>query len=131
MVLRALALWSTIALFLVKILEPTKFNGGLELWLLGLPLIGAVFYLQPEDRVPGLMTQTFPQADQAGRQIAFFLSILLRREKGERDAEIQLRGFIFSHEDACSNPACQLKLFKRNASQRKKVTDNSLLLHHA
>lgn len=102
-VLRALALWTTLVLLLAQALEPTRFNGAVELWFLGLPLVGAAYTLQPDRRLPELAAQSFPQADQAARQIAYFLSILLRRDKGDHDAEIELRGFIFSHEDGCSN----------------------------
>jgi hypothetical protein len=43
--------WANIVLFITKVLYFTTFNGGLQLFLLGVPLIIALMVFKKEERI--------------------------------------------------------------------------------
>jgi len=60
------------------------------------------------------VAQNFQTGDEVARQVKFFLSIITKKENGDRNAEVVLNGYIYLHEDACPNSACYLKVYKKN-----------------
>jgi hypothetical protein len=56
----------------------------------------------------------FKTGEEVARQVKFFLSIIGRKENGDRSAEVLLNGFIYLHEDTCPNQLCHLKIYKKN-----------------
>ena len=49
-VLTCLFVWANFILFVCKVLEYSQFNGGLQLYYLGLPLIVALIIFEKDDR---------------------------------------------------------------------------------
>ena len=54
-VLTAVFSWGNIVLLIVKILEKSKFNGGLQLYFLGIPLIVALVLFDKDNRMDVLL----------------------------------------------------------------------------
>lgn len=46
---------------------------------------------------------TFQQDDEIAKQIRYYLHVLSLRDNGDRNAEIILKGYIYSHEETCPN----------------------------
>lgn len=117
---RSLAVWSTFVLFIAKLLQPTLFNGGLELWLLGLPLVVGMVFFRRDTHLKLLLVNLthFQQGEDIVQQIDCLLSVVRAKEStGDRNAEIALKGFIYTHEETCPNLQCHLKQYKRNMIQ--------------
>lgn len=47
----ALFVWANFCLFLCKILEQTQFNGGLQIYFFGIPVIAGIIWLENDRRV--------------------------------------------------------------------------------
>jgi hypothetical protein len=46
-----LFLWGNFVLIIVKILEKTEFDGGLQIYFLGLPLVGLMIVYSKDERI--------------------------------------------------------------------------------
>ncbi len=117
---RALAVWSTFSLFIAKLLQPSLFNGGLELWLLGIPLVLGMVFFKRETHLKILLQglANFSQGEDITYQIDCLLAVIRVKETtGDRNAEIALKGYIYTHEETCPNIQCHLKQYKRNMIQ--------------
>lgn len=111
-----MCLWSNIAILISKILENTRFNGGFQLFFLGCPLVVGILIFTRDHRREELLysVSNFQTGEDAARQVKYFLSLIARKENGDRSAEILLNGFIYLHEDSCPNQQCHLKIYKKN-----------------
>ena len=61
-----------------------------------------------------LTSHHFQKGEDVARQIRFYLHVLYKKDSGDRNSEILLRGYIYNHEESCPNQQCQLKLYKKN-----------------
>ena len=66
---RALCLWSTIALSISKVFDLANFNGGLQLFILGIPLVVALVWFTRDTRKDEMMLNAnyFQQGDEVAR----------------------------------------------------------------
>lgn len=99
--------WCNVCLLAVKILEYTSFDGGLQIFFLGLPVVVACIAFDKDERV-FILTQNianFQRGEEAALQIRYFLNLVLTRDNDRRNAII-LRGYIYHHEDSCNYADC-------------------------
>jgi hypothetical protein len=81
----------------------------LQIYLLGLPLVGLMIVFGKDERVELLNRNinNFQRGEDMALQIRYFLNLVQTRETDRRNAII-LRGYIFHHEDSCSFSECCL-----------------------
>lgn len=95
-----------------QILSNTNFNGCLELFFLGIPIIVATILTQKDDKLSILLTNInkFLKGEQVQLQIRYFLEIVDKKDH-DRNSKILLKGYIFLYEDFCTIPECALKKY--------------------
>jgi hypothetical protein len=104
-----LFLWGNFVLIIVKLLEHSDFNGGLQIYFLGLPLVGVMIVFGKDERIQLLNKNinNFQKGEEMALQIRYFLNLVQTKDTDRRNAII-LRGYIYHHEDSCSYPDCCL-----------------------
>lgn len=115
-VYRVVCLWSNITILLSKILQHTSYNGGMQLFFLGIPIVVALTVFLKDSRKDEMMynISKFHKGEDVVRQAKYYLQIIHKKETGDRNADILLNGYIYLHEDSCPNSQCQLKQYKKN-----------------
>jgi hypothetical protein len=73
-----LFLWGNFVLIIVKILDGTQFDGGLQIYLLGLPLVGLMIVFGKDERVELLNRNinNFQRGEDMALQIRYFLNLV-------------------------------------------------------
>ena len=135
-VLRFLFFWSSVSLFLCLILKKTKFEGGLSMFLLCVPVvvigcflidykIDISLLLLPNDRITnGYMML---------KRIKLFLYLIDKKdERDSRKEQILLMGVIRYFEMTCVDNNCVLKQYLNDAKKEDFLGERKiLLLQHA
>ncbi len=95
-----------------QILQSTNFNGCLELYFIGIPIIVAIIFTQKDDKLSILLTNInkFVKGEQVHLQIRYFMEIVDGKDHN-RYSKILLKGYIFLYEDLCTIPECALKKY--------------------
>jgi hypothetical protein len=93
-------------------LSNSNFNGCLELFFIGTPIIVAIILTQKNDKLGILLTNInkFQKGEQVQLQIRYFLEIVDQKDNN-RNSKILLKGYIFLYEDFCTLPECALKKY--------------------
>lgn len=104
MVCTGIFVWGNTVLIIVKLLENTEFDGGLQIYFLGLPLVILMIMYSKDERVKLLNSNinNFQRGEDIALQIRYFLNLVQTRETDRKNAII-LRGYIYHHEDQCSS----------------------------
>ena len=95
-----LFVWGNTCLIIVKLFEKTDFDGGVQIYFLGLPLVSLLIVYSKDERIKLLNSNidSFQRGEDLALQIRYFLNLLNTRDSDRRSAII-LRGYIFHHED--------------------------------
>ena len=107
-------IWGNCILVILTLLINTTFDGGLQIYFLGLPLVGLMEAYRKDDRVALLNKNinSFQRGEEVALQIRYYLNLVMTRDTDRRNAII-LRGYIYHHEDQCSYSECCLGQYKR------------------
>ena len=67
-------LWTTFCQIIIKTLERTSFDGGLQIYLLGIPLVIAIIVSSPDKKMQVLTTNinNFHKGEEVALQIRYF-----------------------------------------------------------
>eukprot|EP01022_Parablepharisma_sp_SALTPOND_P033551 TRINITY_DN88_c0_g1_i1.p1 TRINITY_DN88_c0_g1~~TRINITY_DN88_c0_g1_i1.p1 ORF type:complete len:1755 (-),score=211.95 TRINITY_DN88_c0_g1_i1:16687-21951(-) len=116
-VVNGIFLWSCVVLCLVMLLEDTEFSGGVQLFFLGSPVVGFIIYSGTDRRKKLLMNpiEQFDSGDEWYQKVRHYMSLIYHKDTS-RAAAIELKGFIYDHEETCDKRDCPLKLYKQNIS---------------
>jgi len=114
-VLNGVFFWNNLSLFIAKIFENTDFNGALQLYFLGLPLVIGAIIFKKDHRNAILLRNlnNFQKGEDALLQIRYYLNLVMRKDT-MRSKQIILEGYIYHHEDWCASADCSLKQYKAN-----------------
>lgn len=136
-------LWSCGLLILAMLLADTEYTASVPLFFLGTPIIGVIFYTMDfhGDKLLMKPIEQFESGDDWYRKIKYYIALIHNKDT-DRKAAIELKGFIYDHEETCQKKDCPLKLYKNNitaAIQDKKrkvgknlgIENNNLLWNYA
>ena len=117
-------LWGNFNVIIVKILENSDYTGGYQIYFLGAPLIIGLILFETDRRKKLLLKNinNFQNGYEIAIQIRYLIKLILNRETN-RKLGIILKGYIYHHEDSCSNPDCNLRKYKdlfKSLSKKKK-----------
>mmetsp|Transcript_20725 Transcript_20725/g.19769 ORF Transcript_20725/g.19769 Transcript_20725/m.19769 type:complete len:132 (-) Transcript_20725:1330-1725(-) len=120
-------MWTNFIVVFSKLIEGAKFNGALQIYLLGIPIICVLVYTLRETRLKLLMTpeNRIQRLVQCQKKIFYYLAIIESKDL-DRKSSIILKGYVNQHVEVCPYEHCPLKAFKRQ-QQREKL---SLDLEH-
>jgi len=108
-------LWACMMLILVMLLQDSEFTGGVQLFFLGAPIVGAILFAIPNGRQKLLMKpiEQFESGEEWYTKIRQYI-YLIHLKDSSRAAALELKGFIYDHEETCDKKDCPLKLYKQN-----------------
>ena len=117
--------WSTIVLFLVKVLETTSFDGGIFVFIIGTPIVVFIIVTQKDRRFSLLLQNInkFENGESVFKQIRYFLELVDKKYK-DRKSNILLKGYIYLHEEYCTLPDCPLKKYLKECEKSEKTSVN-------
>ena len=132
-------IWSTLMLIVVMAAEDTNFNGGVQAFLMGIPLIIILLVTQNDHRKDMLLKgiENYDNGDQWYIKVRYYISFIQKKEMN-RDTSVELKGYIYSHEEKCTIQNCPLRVYvtninnmikdNRRKKQSKTATENFVLL---
>ena len=132
-------LWSTFMLVIVMIGEDTSFDGGVQAFLMGVPLVILLLLTKGDPRKEMLLKtiEDFDNGEQWYIKLRYYISFIQRKEMN-RDVSVQLKGYIYNHEEKCTIPNCPLKAYiinmtslikdSKKKKQSKAAAENFVLL---
>jgi len=122
--------WHATVLLICKFLEYTSFNGGLELFFVGIPVVSVIILYLKDVKLSLLLTNInkFEKGEMVGRQVRFFLDLVDKKDT-ERVSKIRLRGYIFLHNEQCSLADCPLEKYVKELESGKDII--AYLYQHA
>lgn len=98
----------------------TQFNGSLEIYFLGIPIICILIYTRQEDRLQLLMqSETQIQKGEFCQKKCFFYLFIVETKEIDRYSAIILKGYINHHSEVCPFENCPIKAFKRQLAKEK------------
>ncbi len=111
-------------------LESTSFNGGLELFFVGIPIISVIIICLKDVKLALLLTNInkFEKGEMVSKQVRFFLDLVDKKDT-ERVSKIRLRGYIFLHNEQCCLSECPLEKYVKELESGKDII--AYLYQHA
>lgn len=99
--------WASIVLLIAKILEHSTFNGSLQLFFLGIPLLLTLIVFRKDERMDKLLLSVgnFLRGEEVMEQVRYFIQLVSKKDT-DRNCDIVLKGYVFQHEDSCPNEQC-------------------------
>ena len=127
-VLNGVFMWSASMLLVTMFTENSSFNGGFQIYLTGLPIVILMIIAKKDPRRNMLLKKIdeYDNGDKWHIKVVFLISLIQKKE-ASRDVSVQLKGYIYNHEETCNVPACPLKNYINNITtsikdKRKKQT---------
>ena len=114
--------YSTVVLLLLKILESSEFDGGIFILFIGGLLVSYIILTQKDKRFSLLLMNInkFSEGDSVFKQIRYFLE-LVDKSHNDRKSNILLKGYIYVHEENCTNSECPLKRYLQEIEKQEKT----------
>ncbi len=120
-IINGLFMWACFCLLIVMISDNTNFTGGMQIFIMAVPLV-AVAVLTRASRKHYLLLKTLDDCDDPADwylKIRYYIEIVQYKE-ANREAAVQLSGFMFNHEESCTNVTCPIKTYTNNLIQSLK-----------
>ena len=114
--------YSTVVLLLLKILENAAFDGGIFILFIGGFMVCFIIITQKDKRFKLLLMNInkFSEGDSVFKQIRYFLELVDKSHK-DRKSNILLKGYIYVHEESCTNSECPLKRYLQEIEKYEKT----------
>ena len=114
--------YSTVVLLLLKILENAAFDGGIFILFIGGFMVSYIILTQKDQRFKLLLMNVnkFSEGDSVFKQIRYFLELVDKSHK-DRKSNILLKGYIYVHEESCTNSECPLKRYLQEIEKQEKA----------
>ena len=127
--------YSTVVLLLLKILENAAFDGGIFILFIGGAMVAYIIITQKDKRFNLLLMNInkFSEGGSVFKQLRYFLELVDKSHK-DRNSNILLKGYIYVHEESCTNSECPLKRYLQEIEKIKKnpaTGDKSLMISGA
>ena len=113
--------YSTVVLLLLKILENAAFDGGIFILFIGGVMVTYIIITQKDKRFNLLLMNInkFSEGGSVFKQLRYFLE-LVDKSHNDRRSNILLKGYIYVHEESCTNSECPLKRYLQEIEKIKK-----------
>ena len=113
--------YSTVVLLLLKILENAAFDGGIFILFIGGVMVTYIIITQKDKRFNLLLMNInkFSEGGSVFKQLRYFLE-LVDKSHNDRRCNILLKGYIYVHEESCTNSECPLKRYLQEIEKNKK-----------
>ena len=114
--------YSTVVLLLLKILENAAFDGGIFILIIGGFMVSYIIITQKDERFKLLLMNVnkFSEGDSVFKQIRYFLEIV-DKSHNDRKSNILLKGYIYVHEESCTNSECPLKTYLKEIEKNDRA----------
>ena len=114
--------YSTVVLLLLKILENAAFDGGIYILFIGGFMVSYIIITQKDKRFKLLLMNInkFSEGNSVFKQIRYFLELVDNSHK-DRRSNILLKGYIYVHEESCTNSECPLKRYLQEIERHEKT----------
>ncbi len=141
-VINGLFVWACVCLVIVMISDSSDFNGGMQAFIMAVPMIGVIVVTKTSRRYYILLKviDDFDNPDEWFLKIRYYIELVQHKEVS-REAAVQLNGFIFHHEESCNNVNCPIKSYtngllqslkdKKKKQQKSSTESFSLLMSYA
>ena len=118
--------WTSWVLLLAKLLENTDFNGALQIYFLGIPLVILMILSSKDERIKLLLKNInkFQKGEEVQLQIRYYLHLVHTKDTN-RNSAIILKGYLYNHVEGCQEPDCCLKTYKSNITNAIKGKKNT------
>lgn len=95
-------LWTNFCLLISKLLEQTDFNGGLIMWIIGLPFLVMIMLSTKKSRIDTLLRSQvkFRSGEQIQGHLRYVL-LLMKNQDNDKNAYMLLIGYIEKHKEIC------------------------------
>lgn len=106
--------WSNFMVFILLFVHKTGFQGGMIVWMIGLPFIIICGFAMSQDNLSALIkTQIkFKDDDDLLDHLKLILLLIKRHEK-DKESHLLLVGYIQKHQEICMESDCPLKTGNR------------------
>ena len=114
--------YSTVVLLFLKILENAAFDGGIFILFIGGFMVSFIIITQKDNRFKLLLMNInkFSDGDYVFKQIRYFLEVV-DKSHNDRKSNILLKGYIYVHEESCTNSECPLKRYLQEIEKNEKI----------
>ncbi|EAR82220.2 PAS domain S-box protein (macronuclear) [Tetrahymena thermophila SB210] len=114
-------LWTNTMLVISLIFYETSFNGGLIIWILGLPFIILIMLTKRQSKIKTLIDSQmkFKSGEQVQNHLRYVLT-LIQNQKYDKNSYMLLIGYVEKHKETCTEEDCPLK---RKKMRRGKQLD--------
>ncbi|EAR82219.2 PAS domain S-box protein (macronuclear) [Tetrahymena thermophila SB210] len=121
-------LWTNVMLLVSLVFYETEFNGGLIIWILGLPFICFIMLTSKKSRIDTLITsQTkFRSGEQIQGHLRYVLE-LIGTQKTDRNSYMLLIGYVEKHKEVCQEEDCPLKIKKTRKGKHADIEMDEII----
>jgi len=114
-VLYGIFCWTNIILLISQVLSEAQFNAGLQIYLLGIPVVVILILTLKDDRMQEILVPIakFLKGEEALNQINQIITLIKTRET-DRESSVLIKGYVDHHEHTCIEGQCALKAYKRS-----------------
>lgn len=114
--------WCNFMIFILLIIRQTHFDGGMIVWMIGLPFIMICGLSLSQDNLNALIKSQikFKNDDDLLDHLKLIL-LLVKRQKKDKDSHLLLVGYIQKHQEICLETDCPLKI-----GNNKNVSPNDM-----
>jgi len=124
-------LWNTAVLLIGKILETSEFDGCIELFFAGVPIVFIIIWTMKDDNFSVLLMNInkVEKGEIITKQVRFFLELI--DDDKDRRKKVMLKGYIKLHIESCPQEDCALKKYIASHSSANPDGIISYLYLHA
>ncbi|KAL4460691.1 hypothetical protein ABPG72_017167 [Tetrahymena utriculariae] len=121
-------LWTNVMLLVSLVFYETGFNGGLIIWILGLPFICFIMLTSKKSRIDTLISsQTkFRSGEQIQGHLRYVLE-LIGTQKTDRNSYMLLIGYVEKHKEVCQEEDCPLKIKKTRKGKHADIEMDEII----
>lgn len=122
-------LWAATCLLIAKIFESSEFDGPIQLFFIGIPIVVTIVLTEKNGLFTLLLTNLskFEKGETVIKQVRYFLELCDKKEI-DRKSKLLLKGYIEYHVETCGLVDCPLKKYLAEGSKSESV---AFLYHHA
>jgi hypothetical protein len=122
-------LWAATCLLVAKIFEDSEFDGPIQLFFIGIPIVVTIVLTEKNGLFTLLLTNLskFEKGETVIKQVRYFLELCDKKDI-DRKSKLLLKGYIEYHVETCGLVDCPLKKYLAEGSKPESV---AFLYHHA
>lgn len=122
--------WTNFMLMVSQLLSPLGFNGGLVIWISGLPFIGAIITFEHKSNIDQLFSSNlkFKSGRELESHLVYVLQLVQNQDE-DKNTYMLMTGYIEKHKEICVEDDCPFKSKKKRhrlISEKEDLTEKLL-----